>query len=271
MTDVLAGAQLPESPLSIFDLSGRVAIVTGAAGGVGRGCAELLAAAGAHVVCADLIDADETVEIITTRGGSGESASLDVTDRSAFESLVGDVVARKGRLDVLVNNAGIQKRGTVLDVTEEALDQIIAVNQKGVLFGCQFAGRVMAARGSGSIINIASEAIDRPAADIIAYAGTKAAIRQMTRNAALELGPKGVRVNTIAPGWMLTPLTEKLNSASGEAELRQRQESRAAMYPLGRTGTPADVAYATLYLASDASSWVTGQALRLNGGGSMPW
>lgn len=122
---------------------------------------------------------------------------------------------------------------------------------------------------AGSIINIASEAIDRPAPDIIAYAATEAAARQMTRSAALELGPKGVRVNTIAPGWMQTPLTERLNGA--DDELRERRESRAAMHPLGRTGTPADVAYAALFLASDASSWMTGQALRLNGGGSMPW
>ncbi|MET0712219.1 MAG: SDR family oxidoreductase [Jiangellaceae bacterium] len=255
--------------MSIFDLSGKKALVTGAAGGVGRGCAELLAAAGAHVVCVDLVDGGRTVEIITERRGSAESVSLDVSDREAFEAVVDDVVARHGYLDVLVNNAGIQLRGTTLEATEEDIDRLIAVNQKSVLFGMQAAGRVMAARGSGSIINIASEAIDRPAADIVGYAGTKAAVRQMTRNAAFELGPKGVRVNTIAPGWMLTALTRASNGT--EEQLQERLESRKAMSVVGRVGTPADVAYAALYLASDASSWMTGQALRLNGGSVMPW
>jgi 3-oxoacyl-[acyl-carrier protein] reductase len=267
--DSVDEAALPDLPLSIFDLSGRIVVVTGAAGGVGRGCAEIFGAVGAHVVCADLKDADRTVEIITGRGGSAESVSLDVSDREAFTAAVDDVVARHGHLDVLVNNAGIQIRGTTLEVTEDSVDRIIAVNQKGVIFGMQAAGRVMVEQGSGSIINIASEAIDRPAADILAYAGTKAAVRQMTRNAALELGPSGVRVNTIAPGWMLTPLTRMTNGTA--AELEERLASRTAMSVVGRVGTPADVAYAALYLASDASSWVTGQALRLNGGSAMPW
>lgn len=273
----IVGAELPESPLSIFDLSDRVAIVTGAAGGVGRACAEILACAGAHVVVTDVQDAEETVGIVKARGGSAETAVLDVADKDAFESLVADVVAGHGRVDVLVNNAGIQRRSTALDFAVEDIDAVITVNFKGVVFGCQAAGRVMLEQGSGTIINIASEAIDRPAARIMPYAGTKAAVRQVTRNFATEWGEFGVRVNAIAPGWMLTPLTRQINVADEKGAvddveaLRIRQESRAAMTPLGRTGTPADVAYAVLYLASDASSWVTGQAIRLNGGASMPW
>src|SRR4051794_37808749 len=108
----LVGAELPEGALSIFDLTGRVAIVTGAAGGVGRGCAEILAAAGAHVLAADVQDTNETVGIIKARSGSAESAVLDVADKDAFESLVADVRARHGRVDVVVNNAGIQRRST---------------------------------------------------------------------------------------------------------------------------------------------------------------
>ena len=272
-----AEAELPDDPLGIFRLTGRVAVVTGAAGGVGRGCAEILAAAGAYVVAADVKDATETMEIVKARGGDGETACLDVTDKAAFDELTADVAARKGRLDVLINNAGIQRRSTALEFPAEDIDAIVAVNFKGVLFGCQAAGRIMLEQGSGSIVNIASEAIDRPAPQILAYAGTKAAVRQMTRNFAIEWGSAGVRVNTIAPGWMLTPLTRQLNvageegAATDEESLRTRMESRAAMSPLGRTGRPADVAYAVLYLASDASSWVTGQAIRLNGGSSMPW
>jgi 3-oxoacyl-[acyl-carrier protein] reductase len=269
------GAELPDDPLSIFELTGRVAIVTGAAGGVGRGCAEALAAAGAHVVCADLKNGDRTTEIIRSRGGSAESVSLDVADKGAVEALVDDVVERRGRLDVMINNAGIHIRAAALETSEQELDRIYAVNAKGVIFGCQAAGRVMAQQGFGSVINIASEAIDRPAAEILAYSASKAAVRQATRTFAIELSPKGVRFNTIAPGWMLTPLTEQLNAAtedkSAAEALAERLQARAAIYPLGRTGTPADVAYAALYLASDASSWMTGQALRLNGGGSMPW
>ncbi|MFJ3212586.1 SDR family NAD(P)-dependent oxidoreductase [Streptomyces flaveolus] len=271
------GAELPANPLVVFDLSGKVAVVTGAAGGVGRGCAEILAAAGAYVVAADVKDATGTTEIVKARGGDGEAVLLDVTDKGAFDALAADVAVRKGSLDVLVNNAGIQRRSTALEFPAEDIDAIVEVNFKGVLFGCQAAGRIMLEQGSGSIVNIASEAIDRPAPQILAYAGTKAAVRQMTRNFAIEWGSAGVRVNTVAPGWMLTPLTKQLNvadvegAATDEEALRTRMESRAAMSPMGRTGTPADVAYAVLYLASDASSWVTGQAIRLNGGASMPW
>lgn len=274
---VSTGAALAEDALAIFDLSGCVALVTGAAGGIGRACAEILAAAGAHVVVADLLDVDETLAIIKSRGGSAEAAALDVADKDAFESVVADLTARHGRFDVLVNNAGIQRRGAAVDFPVNEIDAVIAVNFKGVVFGCQAAGRVMMEQGSGSIINIASEAIDRPASRIMPYAGTKAAVRQVTRNFAAEWGGSGVRVNAIAPGWMLTPLTSQIDAAdergaASQAEaLRARSESRAAMSPLGRSGTPADVAYAVLYLASDASSWVTGQALRLNGGSSMPW
>lgn len=274
MTTTHPGATVGESPLDAFVLDGRVAVVTGAAGGVGRGCAEMLAAAGAFVYCADLTMPDETVAIIGSRGQHAEAVVLDVSDKIAVEALIRDVVALKRRLDVMVNNAGIQIRSGALDITEEQLDRIHAVNVKGVVFGCQAAGRVMATQGSGSIINIASEAIDRPSPQILPYAASKAAVRQITRNLATELSPSGVRVNAIAPGWMLTPLTRQQDPSGqqfSETDLRETLEARAASYPLGRVGTPADVAYAALYLASDASSWMTGQAIRLNGGGSMPW
>jgi 3-oxoacyl-[acyl-carrier protein] reductase len=266
-------AEMPADPLGVFRLPGRVAIVTGAAGGVGRGCAEILAAAGATVICADRQDCDGTVAIITERGGAAVYRPLDVTRQTEVDSLVRHAVADHGRLDVMVNNAGIHIRRAALQTTEADLDRILAVNLKGVFFGARAAGEVMAAAGGGSIVNIASEAIDRISPDVLAYGAAKAGVRQLTRTMALELGPSHVRVNTIAPGWMLTPLTRQLNpgSAAATAEVEERMRSRQAMYPLGRTGTPADVAYAVLYLASDASSWMTGQALRLNGGGAMPW
>jgi 3-oxoacyl-[acyl-carrier protein] reductase len=261
-------SELPEDALGAFSLAGRVAIVTGAARGVGRGCAEALGAAGAHVVVTDVNPGDETVAIVEKRGGSAESLLLDVTDRAAVDAVVADVASRHGRIDVLVNNAGTQVRRPAAELEEAELDRLVALNLKGTLFCCQAVGRVMVAQGSGSIVNIASEVIDRPTLGTIAYSGTKAAVRQFARNLSAEWAPHGVRVNAVAPGWMATPLNHELNPGSRYAE---RIAEVGAHYPLGRVGTPADVAYATLYLASDASSWMTGQALRLNGGGAMPW
>lgn len=262
----------------IFGLRDRVAIVTGAAGGVGRACAEVFAAAGATVVCADLHSPDDTVAAVNaTTPGSGRSTGsrVDVTSRAGVEELVAATHAAFGRLDVIVNNAGIHVRGDALDTTEEELDRLLATNLKGVIFGCQAAGRVMAAQSSGSIINIASEVIDRPVPNVLAYSASKAGVRQITRTFAVELGRYRVRVNAVAPGWMLTGLTRGAEGIpadpDGDPVWQERMRAREASYPLGRIGTPRDVAYAALYLASPASSFMTGQALRLNGGASMPW
>lgn len=264
----MRAAELPESALRIFELTGRIALVTGAARGVGRACAEILAAAGAHVICADLRSCAETLAILANRGSSAEALELDVTDKAAVDRAVREIAQKFGRIDVLVNNAGTQIRRAAVDVEEVELDQLIALNLKGVLFCSQAVGKVMIERGSGSIINIASEAIDRPTIGTLAYSGTKAAVRQFARNLSTEWAGFGVRINVIAPGFMDTPLTNELNPG---ASYRERADQIATHYPLGRVGTPADVAYAVAYLASDASSWMTGQALRLNGGGAMPW
>jgi 3-oxoacyl-[acyl-carrier protein] reductase len=268
------GPQIAEA----FGLRDKVAIVTGAAGGVGRACAEVFAAAGAAVVCADLLPPDETVAAVKAAaagGGTVTAAAVDVTSRAAVEELVASTHGAFGRLDVLVNNAGIHLRGSALDTEEAELDRLLATNLKGVIFGCQAAGRVMAAQSSGSIVNIASEVIDRPVANVLAYSASKAGVRQATRTFAVELGRFGVRVNAVAPGWMLTGLTRSAEGIPDDPDSdpawQERMRARAASYPLGRIGTPADVAYAALYLASPASSFMTGQALRLNGGASMPW
>jgi 3-oxoacyl-[acyl-carrier protein] reductase len=273
----VALTQEPVPPITeAFGLRDQVAIVTGAAGGVGRACAEVLAAAGAAVVCADLRPPDETVVAAKAAGGGPvTAAAVDVTSRAAVEELVAGTQDAFGRLDVLVNNAGIHLRGSALDTEEAELDRLLATNLKGVIFGCQAAGRVMAAQSSGSIVNIASEVIDRPVPNVLAYGASKAGVRQVTRTFAVELGRFGVRVNAVAPGWMLTGMTRGAESIpddpGGDPAWQERLRARAASYPLGRIGTPADVAYAVLYLASPASSFMTGQALRLNGGASMPW
>jgi len=271
----MSSSELPIEPLEAFRLPGKVAIVTGAATGIGRGCAEILAAAGATVVCADLADAAETVEIINGGGGVASPRRLDVRSEDSVAGVVADTVASYGRLDVMVNNAGTHIRQPALETTEQAFDDILAINLKGVFFGCKAAGTVMAAHGGGSIVNIASAIIDGAGPGTLAYGASKAGVHQMTRTLAIELGPLGVRVNTIAPGWVLTELTRRVNTGGvdqTDAQALAAQQQRVAeASPLGRTGTPADIAYAALYLASAASDWMTGHALRVNGGAFIPW
>ena len=194
-----------------FDLTGRTAVVTGAGRGLGRAIARRLAEAGAHVTCADIDPktAADTAAEIGAEGGSARARTLDVTDAADVDAAVGEVVDAHGRLDVMVNNAAIINDTRVLDTTEADLDRIWAVNFKGVFFGCQAAGRVMAAQRSGSIVNLASGAIDIPTPGLICYSAAKVAVAQLTRTLATELGPDHVRVNAIAPGWIDTPITER--------------------------------------------------------------
>jgi NAD(P)-dependent dehydrogenase (short-subunit alcohol dehydrogenase family) len=233
--------------VTLFDLSGRVAIVTGAASGIGAATAGLMQEAGATVVDADI------------------STGIDISDRAAVDALVADTVDKFGRLDVMANVAGVYERGDVLSLTDEALDRIFAVNLKGTLYCCQAAARVMVKQGSGSIVNVASGAVDTGASGTAAYAMSKAAVVQLTRNLATEVGRKGVRVNVVAPGWIATPMTAATGDADAMADLMRK------VSPLARTGEPGDVASTILVLASDASSFMTGQILRPNGGVAMPW
>ena len=194
-----------------FDLTGRVALVTGAGRGLGRAISARLAEAGATVVCADIdhATATETASTIRADGHRAAPVHLDVTRRADVEALVDQIVADQGHLDVMVNNAAIIADGLVLDTTEEELDRVLAVNFKGVFFGCQAAGRVMSQQGSGSIINLASGAIDMPTPSLVCYSTAKAAVAQLSRTLAMELAPQRVRVNAIAPGWIDTPMNER--------------------------------------------------------------
>ncbi len=229
------------------DLNGRVAIVTGSASGIGAATVRLLEEAGAKVVGADI------------------ATGLDVSDRGAVDALVADTVATHGRLDVVANVAGVYRRGDILSMTDEDLDAIFAVNLKGTLYMCQAAAKVMVEQGSGSIINVASGAIDTGASGTGAYAMSKAAVVQLTRNLATEVGRKGVRVNVVAPGWIDTPMT----AATDDYEAMRDMMSK--MQPIRRVGQPEDIATSIVFLASDDSSFMTGQILRPNGGVQMPW
>ncbi|MER3452148.1 MAG: 3-oxoacyl-ACP reductase, partial [Acidimicrobiia bacterium] len=238
---------------------------------------EVLAGAGATVVCADVNgDAAETVAAaITSAGGHAEARPVDVSRRADVDELIRATASSHGRLDVMCNIAGIMHTSLVLETAEEDLDRVLAVNLKGVFFGCQAAGRVMAEQRSGSIVNMASGAIDAATAGIACYAIAKAGVNQLTKTLAVELGPRGVRVNAVAPGYVVTAMTgrnfmrpdgtidpERFEAAAGP--MRRRS-------PLGLVGEPLDIAMAVLYLASDASRFVTGQTLRPNGGVAITW
>ncbi|MFG2124239.1 SDR family NAD(P)-dependent oxidoreductase [Streptomyces sp. NPDC048710] len=253
-------------PLKAYDLTGRTAFVTGAAGGIGRASAVLLASAGAAVHCADL-DADGlhgTAELIEDRGGTARTHVVDVTDRTALTTAVRSC----GRLDVMAAIAGIMHSSPVLETRDEDLDRVLNVNFKGVLHACQEAARLMLAHGTrGSIVTMASGAVDTGGPGLLCYGAAKAAVIQLTKTLATEVGRHGIRVNAVAPGWIRTPMTDR-----HDREAQAHTESlMARMSPLGRVGEPDDVAQTVLYLASDASAFTTGQILRPNGGVAMPW
>ncbi|MEU1275919.1 SDR family NAD(P)-dependent oxidoreductase [Streptomyces sp. NPDC005799] len=253
-------------PVKAYDLTGRTAFVTGAAGGIGRASAVLLAEAGATVHCADR-DAQglhETATLVKDAGGTAHTHHLDVTDREQL----GRAVASCGRLDVMAAIAGIMHSSPVLETRDEDLDRVLDVNFKGVLYACQEAARAMLARKvRGSIVTMASGAVDTGRPGLLCYGVAKAAVVQLTRTLASEVGRHGIRVNAVAPGWTRTPMTDR-HEAQAQA---QTEAMMARLSPLARVGEPEDVAHAVLYLACDASSFVTGQILRPNGGVAMPW
>lgn len=253
-------------PVTAYDLTGRTAFVTGAASGIGRASAVLLAEAGATVYCADR-DAPglhDTATLIKDKGGTAHVHHLDVTDRTQ----VRQAVESCGDLHVMAAVAGIMHSSTVLETQDEDLDRVLNVNFKGVLYACQEAARLMLDRGTrGSIVTMASGAIDTGGAGLLCYSAAKAAVVQLTKTLATELGRHGIRVNAVAPGWIRTPMTDH---HEGEAQART-EAMMTRLSPLGRVGEPEDIAHAVLHLASDASSFTTGQILRPNGGVAMPW
>lgn len=259
--------------LNAFALDGRVAVAIGAGSGIGRETGRVLAEAGAAVMLAD-INPDALAEAADHASGAGGDVATMVTDvaRAAdLDRLAAQALDRFGRVDIWVNGAGIIVNAPMLDTTEADMERMIAVNLKAVYWGCVAAGRAMARTGGGAIVNISSGGGESANPGLALYSMTKAGVNMVTRSAAKELGPMGIRVNAVAPGWVDTPMgTHRLAADADEAERAAFIETRAKVSPLGITGVPRDIALATLYLASDASRFMTGQILRPNGGVAMP-
>ena len=248
--------------LPSFGVVGRVALVTGASRGIGRGLVDALAAAGATVAVSarSRADADAAAAEVVDAGGTASAHALDVTDVASIRRTVDEVVERHGRLDILVANAGLGANHPALDVTEHDWDEMLAVNAKGLFFTAQAAGRVMVAQGAGRIIAISSQGSLVGIRDHAVYCASKGAVNQIVRVLALEWGALGVTVNAVAPTFIRTP---------GTAERLDDPDYRGAVVdriPMGRIGAIADVAGAVVYLASDAGGMVNGAILAVDGG-----
>jgi 3-oxoacyl-[acyl-carrier protein] reductase len=259
-----------------FSLAGRTAVVTGAAMGIGRQTAITYAQAGATVVLADRdeIKLDETRALIDKIDGARAIAvPTDVSVKNEVDDLARAAVKGTGRIDVWANVAGIIRNSPVVETTEADIDAIIGVNLKGVFWGCAAAGRVMSAAKRGSIVNVASAGGEMPAPTLAVYGMTKAGVIQLTRTCAMEFGPFGVRANAVAPGFVETPMTQRVwigpDGSVDEAKRSEIVGVRGGQSPLGVIGTPEDIAYSMLFLAADASKFMTGEVLRPNGGVHM--
>ena len=244
-------------------LEGKVALISGGARGQGAVEARMFAREGAKVVFGDLLDDQgRMVEAeILEMGGEATYVHLDVTSESDWAAAVATAVSRYGKLDVLVNNAGITIRKSVEDTTVEDWDRIMDINAKGVFLGTKHAIPAMRDAGGGSIVNISSIAgIVGSATTGSSYSATKGAVRLLTKSTAIQYASEGIRCNSVHPGLLETPMTEGILADP------ENREFRTSRIPLGRVGTSEDVAYGVLYLSSDESSFVTGSELVIDGG-----
>lgn len=239
----------------IFDadaLTGTTALVTGGARGLGAAYVRALHGAGARVMIADLLEA-EGAALAAELGERARSVRLDVTDEQGWDAAIAATLAEFGALDVLVNNAGMANAAPIEHLTTEKWHTVIAVNLTGTFFGCRAVVPVMKAAGGGSIINISSVEGLRGSVGLHGYTAAKFGVRGLTKSMAVELGPSGIRVNSVHPGLILTDMTSRIDPAHLDI-------------PLGRPGVPADVAGTIVFLASDASRFTSGAEFVVDGG-----
>lgn len=231
-------------------LAGKVAIVTGGGSGIGAAVAARLREDGARVIATDIRT--------PASAPAGDLVAHDASSLQSWDKLLETILARHEKIDVLVNNAGIFRGKGILETDAQTFDDVLAVNQHGVFFGLQVVGRAMCRQGSGSIVNLSSYAGMHGQGSSVAYQTSKWAVRGLTRFAAREFAPHGVRVNAVAPGFIDTPMLR-----SGPPELTERV---LAQTPLARLGDAGEVATAICFLASDDSSFITGAELMIDGG-----
>ena len=252
--------------MKLFDLSGKVAIVTGGNRGIGFAIARGLAEAGAAVVIANR-NAEAGQQAAATLLGDGfraTSVATDISLKSSVENLVGRVIEGFDRIDILVNSAGVIDRGPIEDFSEKQYDYIMNINLKGVFFCCQLIGKEMIKQGKGKIINISSNVSEVIQAGRVVYAASKAGLSHLTRGLALEWARHNINVNAIGPGPTITELNRKFFEEN-PADLQARIDS----IPMGRVGDPLDHVGAAIFLASDASNYITGQTLLVDGGSTL--
>ena len=249
-------------------LAGKVAVVTGAGSGIGRAAAALFAAEGAAVALVDLAApaAKEAVADISGAGGRAMAVGADVSEPEQVDTAFTHILNEFGRVDVLYNNAGVNSSGSVVDATEDDWDHCFAVNAKGTFLCSRVAARSMVQTGGGSIVNQGSVAAVVGVANFASYCASKGAVVALTRSMSVDLAPRRIRVNVICPGTVYTPLMEPMLRARGDGDLEAGLALTTAKYPIGRLGTPDEIAAVALFLACDDSSFLTGSVVTADGG-----
>jgi NAD(P)-dependent dehydrogenase (short-subunit alcohol dehydrogenase family) len=252
--------------MELFDLKEKIAIITGGNRGIGFAVAGGLAKAGAAVIIANRnADAGQKAALeIRNDGFNATSIPADVSEKSSVENLVTRVLEDFGRIDILVNSAGVIDRGPVEDFSEEQYDYIMNINLKGLFFCCQLVGKEMIKQGRGKIINISSNVSEVIQAGRVVYAASKAGVSHLTRGLALEWAKHNINVNAIGPGPTITELNKQYFE-DNPADLKARIDS----IPMARVGDPQDLVGAAILLAGDASSYITGQTLLVDGGSTI--
>jgi len=244
----------------MFDLTNKVAIITGASQGIGKGMAETFSKAGAHVACVsrNKDNLKSVADSLIENGGAASFYTCDVSSLDAFQNTIKEIVEAHGSVDILVNNAGVCKDKLIMRMSEDDWNKVININLNGAFNGIKAVSQIMIKQRAGRIINISSIVglIGNPGQ--ANYAASKAGLIGLSKSAAKELAPRGITVNAIAPGYIATDMTDQITD--------QAKENLITKIPLGRIGSPSDIAASALFLASDEAGYITGQTLTVDGG-----